>query len=320
MKMSDQAIVDDLDDDEDDPADMPQSDFAYDLNRNHFVQMKRRGEQLLVVFETLPADTEDMSAHETQLSELADEMNWSVLTLTSRGVTWFRDEQVVAFFDAMVDGTLLDSFDDVLLYGAGPAGHAALSFAICAPLSRVLALAPHTAMSPDVLEWDTRFPQAAKIEFGDRYPPSRASLGVLDEVYAAYDPEVREDARHARMLEADTVLPLMCRRLGSNLERVLVEFGILEDIVSEAMEGTLNELSFYRALRARRQNPAYLRGLVSRLDDADRPYLEALAVRNIYERQGRRRFARRFKQLEEQLAKSGTIVPPSRNAKSDPGA
>lgn len=316
MKLSDQAILDDLDDDdEDDLADTPQGDFAYALNRNHYVRMKRRGDKLLVIFETAPRETEDLAAQEPQLEELAQQMDWSVLTLISRGETWFRDAEVIAFFDALTDGTLLDSFDEVLLYGAGAAGHAALSFAICAPLSRVLALAPQAAFTSAVLDFDKRHPNAAEVDFGDRYPPSRANLEALDEIYAAYDPQVEEDSRHMELLDAATILPLVCRRLGTNLEHIFAEFGILEDIVSDAMEGLLDEVSFYEILRARRENPAYLRGLVSKLIESDRPYLEALVVRNIAERLGRARYARRFSQLEAQLAAKGITLPPSRNAR-----
>lgn len=242
-------------------------------------------------------------------------MGWSALTLVSRGNTWFRDPEVIAFFDALVDGTLLDSFEDVLLFGAGSAGHAALSYAICAPLSRVLALAPQATFTPRVREWDKRFPEVEQVDFTDRYPPSAENLGALDEIYAAYDPQVEEDSRHMELLDAATVMPLVCRRLGTDLEQVFAEFGILEDIVSDAMEGQLDEISFYKTLRARRNNPAYLRGLVAKLIEADRPYLEALLVRNIAERLNRGRFARRFKQLEAQLAEQGITLPPSKNRK-----
>lgn len=316
MNLSEKDVLDDLDEDDDDlDDDAPQGDFAYGLNPRHYVRMARRGPKLLVVFEAAPPSASDLSGHTPTLEALAGEMGWSSLTMISQGHTWFRDPEVIAFFDALVDGTLLDSFDDVLLYGAGSAGHAALSFAICAPASRVLALAPQASYNPEVLAWDNRHPEADRVDFGERYPPSREYLEALDEIYAAYDPEVVEDQRHMALLDAATVLPLVCRRLGTNLEQIFQEFGILDDVVSDAMEGLLDEVSFYQTLRARRENAAYLRSLVSKLIAADRPYLEALVVRNVAERLGRNRYARRLHQLEAKLAQDGITLPPSRNAK-----
>ena len=318
MKLSENGVLDETDDSDDDDFDeddAPQGDFAYALNARHFVRMSRRGSKLLVVFEAVAPSTTNIAAHVPTLEALAADMGWSALTLLSRGHTWFRDDEVISFFDALVDGTLLDGFDDVLLYGAGSAGHAALSFAICAPLSRVLALAPQATYNPEVLSWDNRHPEASRINFGERYPPKREYLEALDEIYAAYDPQVEEDSRHLALLDAATVLPLVCRRLGTNLETIFLEFGILEDIVSDAMDGLLDEVGFYQTLRARRENPAYLRSLVSRLIAADRPYLEALVVRNVAERLKRNRYARRLVQLEAKLAEQGITLPPSKTAK-----
>lgn len=304
----------DDDDLADDAEEAEIGDFAYALNETHFVRLTRRGPKLLVIFESAPAKTDDLARHSCTLSELAGEMGWSVLALVSRGHTWFRDGEVIAFFDALVDGTLLDMFDDVLFYGTGSAGHAALGFSICAPLGRVLALAPHVRFDPEVRAWDSRFPQADRVDFEGRYPVDPSSLAAAEAVFAVYDPEVKEDAAQVGFLEGSSVVPLVGWRMGPNPEGLFQELGILDDVVSDAMEGELDQLGFYRLLRARRDNPAYLRGLVARLIEADRPLLEGLVVRNIAERLNKGRYARRLKQIEADLAASGLSLPPSRNS------
>jgi hypothetical protein len=316
MSVSGQAVMEDFEDILEDDEVEQIGDFAYPLNDRHFVRFARRGPKLLVIFEAAAPRTEDLSAHHPALEALGEKMGWSVMTLISRGHSWFRDDEVIAFFDAMVDGTLLDLFESTLFYGASSAGHAALSFSICAPLSRVLALAPQAGFDDDVRGWDARFAGTEAVDFTSRYALSEENLSAAAEIYAAFDPQVAEDSRHVAHLAATPVLPLACRRLGSNLEHLFAEFGVLEDIVIDAMEGDLEPVGFFATLRARRENPAYLRALVSRLIDAERPYLEALVVRNIAERLKRGRFQKRFEMLEKQLAEQGTALPPSRNAEA----
>ncbi len=288
-------------------------DFALALNGDHFARFTRRGPRLLVAFHaTFDKDT-PISRSESALSALAEEQDWSQLTLTSRGNTWFRDSEVIAFIDALVDNSLLDRFDDTLFYGTGSAAHAALSFALSAPLSRVLALAPQVQIGAEAAAWDKRYPGLRTVDNIDRYLPVPDNLSAAEAVYAAYDPLVTEDTRHMQLLDAGSVMPLVTRRMGSNLEHILLEFGVLDDIVSDAMDGALNRPAFYRHLRARRDNLAYLRSLIGHLIDIDRPVPEALVVRNVAERMQRGRYVRRLAEIEARLAKRGVTLPPSRN-------
>lgn len=309
-----QDLSDDWDDDDPDEADdesLPDS-FAYALNPDHHIRFQRRGPHLLVAFEAAPEPEAELETRELRLDALAREQDWSVLTFQSRGNTWFRAPEVVSYFDAMVDGTLLDQFEDVLFYGAGSGGHAALSYALAAPFSRVLALAPQATLDPQVAPWDTRFLEAHDIDFADRYPPTPENLSASEEVWVIFDPRQPEDARHAGMLRSSVTEDLRCRHMGHQIEETLASFGILDDIVSEAMAGTLDPQTFYTALRARRDNPGYLRGLVGRLERDERRLLEALVLRNIGIRTGRKRFLRRFETVRAELEAAGIRIPERR--------
>ncbi|RVV98852.1 phosphoadenosine phosphosulfate reductase [Mesobaculum littorinae] len=306
----DDEFDDEDDDDEVDAADL--HDFAYGLNPAHFVRFERRGPQLLVSFDVVYDRDAPLKDRRARLDPLAHDHDWSVLSLTSQGNTWFRAPEIVTFFDALVDGTLLDQFDDVLFYGAGSGGHAALSYALTAPMSRVLALAPQATLDPRMASWDTRFRSAEDIDFASRYLPSPGNLAASEQVYVAFDPLQEEDARHAALLSGPTTLELRCRRMGPRLEDRLTEMGKLDDIVAAAMTGDLDGPGFYTALRTRRDDSAYLRRIVARLIEDDRPWLEALVVRNIAQRTGRTRYLRRFERLAAELEDMGMPVPPSR--------
>ncbi|KAF0676808.1 phosphoadenosine phosphosulfate reductase [Profundibacterium mesophilum] len=301
-----------FDDDEMDSSDV--EDFAYDLNPRHHVRFQRRGPALLVSFEAAREPGVVLSERAPRLDGLARDLDWSILSLVSRGDTWFRDPEVITFFDALADGTLLDQFETVLFYGDSSGGHAALSFALAAPCSRVLALAPQAFLDAQETAWDTRFKSSGKVDFTSRYTPDAANLSASLQVFVPHDPMHAEDARHMALLAGPTVTALNCRHMGSRLEATLAEFGILEDVVCEAMEGTLDAVRFYELLRARRQNASYLRRVVSRCIEKRHRLLEALAVRNIAQRLGRNRYAKRFDQLSAELAQAGQPVPPQRGS------
>lgn len=303
-------------DDEDEMDSAALSDFAYALDADHFIRFERRGPRLLVSFEAAADDSLPLAQRRSRLDALAREQDWSVLSLVSQGMTWFRSPEVVTFFDALVDGTLLDQFDDLLFYGAGSGGHAALSYALTAPGARVLALSPQVALGPEAAEWDDRFKAARKVECNNRYLPVPANLAAARAVYLAYDAGLDEDRRHAALVTGPGVVPLPCRNLGADLEEALIDFGVLDDVVADAMCGRLDRQRFYTMIRARRDNPTYLRRIVSRLIETERPLLEALVVRNVAERTGRNRYARRFDKLAERLRARGIAVPPSRNPQS----
>lgn len=303
---------DDTDDDmEDDMEDVSPGTFGYALNARHYIRFVRREPMILVSFEVVAGD-EPLSERMPRLNDLAIDMGWSTLTLTSRGNTWFRDAEVINFFDAMVDGTLLDEFESALFYGQGSGGHGALSYALATPGARILALSPQVALgTPDAPE-DDRF-DAAGVDFTSRYAPSPENLSIADVVYVPFDPMVPEDRAHVARLDSPATVPLACRNMGSTMETSLTELGLLEELVVVAMDGEVDPVEFYAALReARRDDPPYLRRLIGSLIAKERPVLEALAVRNVARRTGRQRFAKRFKQIEAELAAKGIAIPAPR--------
>ena len=223
----------DEDDDSDEMDSAELENFSYALNARHHVSFQRRGPALLISFDAVPDQALALSQKHARLDALAREMDWSLLSLVSRGDTWFRDAEVITFFDALADGTLLDQFETVLFYGAGSGGHAALSYALAAPFSRILAMSP--------------LPSEGSGATTDRYAPAAENLAVAEHVFVPQDP-----AHADGTLGAPNLMPLSCRHMGQKLEETLIDFGILDDVVCDAMDGVLTEAAFYRLLRARR--------------------------------------------------------------------
>jgi len=309
-----QSASERLDDDEDENDSMDIASlgaFAYGLNDRHYIRFKRRGPALLVSFEVERGQT-PLADRASRFDDLASEMDWSTLILVSKGDTWFRAPEVITFFDALVDGTLLDQFADALFYGQGSGGHGALAYALTTPGARVLALAPHVGFAMPGAPDDTRFALPKDVNFAARYGVTPANLAGTRAIWLLHDPNNAADRAHVTALSAAPVQPLRCRNMGSDIEAGLAELRLLEEMIVRAMEGDLRPSEFYRALRVRRDEPAALRRLIGRLIDAKRPVLEALAVRNIAQRTGRHRFAKRFEQIEADLRAKGITIPVSR--------
>ncbi len=62
--------------------------------------------------------------------EAVQKREWSLLSILSTGDSWFRSQDVMAFFDTLAESGFFDSFAQVIFLGFGPAnGHAACAYA-----------------------------------------------------------------------------------------------------------------------------------------------------------------------------------------------
>ncbi|RVT85604.1 phosphoadenosine phosphosulfate reductase [Rhodobacteraceae bacterium CCMM004] len=304
--MAKDRAADPIDPDPPVAEDAPLRDFDLALDRQHHARFERRGPRLLVAFAGVHGRG-DLDGHRPALDALADDVDWSVLSLAARGDTWFRTPAVIAFFDRLVDTAFLDRFDDVLFQGTGPGGHAALSYAVCAPLSRVLAVAPQVTLAPGAADWDMRFDPDPALDFDSRYPATEAPE-TADRVYLVYDPLSDEDARHAALLDGETVVRLRVPLLMPEIEATLTELDMLDPTAVAAMEGTLDRLSFAQGFRVRRDSPMYIRRLVKRLSEDGHDRRAAVVLGNFARRSGNRRFQKRFERLRDELAERGIAV------------
>ncbi|WP_099823234.1 hypothetical protein [Oceaniglobus indicus] len=311
MTAMDDMVSDDPEDDEENVSIDRLDRFSYGLTPYDAVAFQRRGASLLVSFETASDPDVALKTHRSRLHELADDMDWSHLSLASRGATLFRAPEVITFIDALADSTLFDQFDDVLFYGAGVGGHGALSYALTAPTARVLAIAPLVGLDGRNGPTDPRFDLEDGIDISERYAVNDANLQAAGDVFLVLDAADLADNAQARCLTGANIHTLICRDVGEVLERALNDLGVLDDLLVHAMDGVLTPQLFYAEMRvARRENSAYLRRLTARLIERDRPLLEAMAVRNVAYRTGRKRFERRLAQLEAALIERGIALPP----------
>lgn len=279
------------------------------LGPGHAAILAEEDAVLLVTFERAadilsePADGQPLAA------TLAEAAGWSRLTLVSEGESWFRDPAIYAYFDRLEDEGFFDGYDRVIFYGAGPCGYAAAAYSVAAPGAVVIALNPQATLEPARAGWDDRFRAARRLDFTSRYGFAPDMAQAAAQVFVIYDPTSAPDAMHAALFGGDNVTRLRAPLGGPDIQAEMMALGVLPELVDAAGEAHLTPLVFHRLYRARRRHLPYLRRLVDRLEAAERPWLAALACRNIAARLKRPRFARRQARLEELLAEDGRALP-----------
>ncbi len=271
------------------------------LGRRHFAAFVKAGPVLLVSFETVQGMRSLTESARPLGWLMSQKMGWSSLLLASDGDTWFRDKDVYAYFDQLVDDGFFDEFDRVIFYGAGPCGYAAAAYSVTAPGARVLAVQPQATLDPAVAEWDDRFTDMRRLDFTSRYGYAPDMIDAAQQMHVIYDPDVTQDAMHAALFTAPNVAKYRMRYMGEALQTHLLYMKRLFPILQAVAEDRLTPRFFAGLYRARRNHLPYLRRLLSRLELKERPDLIRLLCRNVTARFQAPRFQRRLRQLDEEL-------------------
>ena len=273
--------------------------FFQPLGRKHFAAHVRRGDTLIVTFESVQGMRVLTERAEPLGWSMVRDNDWSHLCIASDGDTWFRDRHVIGLFDQMIDDGFFDDFETVLFYGAGPCGYAAAAYSVAAPGAQVLVIQPQATLDPRVTEWDERFIEMRRTDFTSRYGYAPDMLDACNQAYVLYDPVETLDAMHAALFTRAGVTQYRLRNMGDTIQSDLMNMNVLPDLLEMAAEGTLDDLQFAKIYRARRTYPGYLRRVMAALDRDDRTDLTYIMARNVVSRMKKApRFQRRLAELE----------------------
>lgn len=272
--------------------------FFKPLGKRHFAAHIRRGDTLLVSFETVQGIRSLSATSEPMGWRMVRENGWSHLCVVSEGDTWFRDRKVFSLFDQLIDDGFFDEFETVVFYGAGPCGYAAAAFSVASPGARVIAVQPQATLDPRVTEWDDRFVEMRRANFTDRYGYAPDMLDACDRAFVLYDPVEALDAVHAALFTRPAVTKLRMRHMGDAIQGDLMAMDMLRPLLIHAAEGDLDDMRFAQLYRARRDHSPYLRRVMAALDAEDRKDLVFMMARNVTRRIKSPRFQRRLSEIE----------------------
>ena len=284
------------------------------LGDNHAaVFVDRSQDVLFVAFETVPSVR---MTSETGLPlgfDVCERRGWSHMTLLAMKDTWFRDRQIYAFFDRMIDNGFFEDFDKIIFYGSGMCGYAAAAFSVAAPGATVIAVSPQATLVPSIAGWDQRFPEMRKLDFTTRYGYAPDMLEAANAAFIFYDPDEVEDAMHATLFRGPNIHHYRYHRGRSGaIDGDLRAMGLVSSLAEAAANGNLTPVRLARKLRARRRHIPYLRALLARVMREDRPYLTALLCRAIIADRPIPRFRTYLEKAEAQLKAEGRPLPGQR--------
>lgn len=280
--------------------------FYRELGQEHSALFVEGGRTLLVTFENLDHVADRGDDRLPWGYGFVTGQGWSLLGMMAHGWTWYRDAHVYAFFDELAADGFFDRFDRVVFYGGSMGAYAAATFARAAPGATVIAISPQATLSREIAPWETRYHKVWKRDFGRNSPYSYAPDGAetASRVYLFYDPSSPLDAMHAALFQGENTTRFYCRRMGHRIASLWLQMGILKDLVTGCVDGTLTRTGFYRALRARRQSGRYERELLDAVLRLDRPALTRRLCRAVLARRRGPRFRRALVEAEARLKDS----------------
>ena len=253
-------------------AELPESDRSEDFHQHvgeaEILLCEREATQLIISF-GLSEDTDhpelDWPAH---TDRLARTKGWSHLAIIAPKGTWFRDADLIKTLEQLRDLGFFKRFKNVALFGAAHpgGGFAALAFAPLCSGATVIAFDPQSTLRPSSVPFEDRFEPQASSHWARPFSDASRALTDTSRAYVAYDPYCRHAAQHIARLPAKRITPLHAYGLVDDIGVALRRLGLLDDIVTAAVEGTLEPDAWYAALRKRRDLYVYRRGMESHLE------------------------------------------------------
>ncbi|MDT8856104.1 hypothetical protein RNZ50_13980 [Paracoccaceae bacterium Fryx2] len=246
--------------------------FFRDNGQHSFLYMPR-GDTLVVTFDNLDIAMTKREDRRPWGFGFIEKQGWSMLGVMANGWTWYRDPWVWDQFDQLAASGFFARFKRVVFYGASMGGYAACAFVAACPGADVVAISPQSTLDRAMVPWETRYKTAWDRDFTGKYGDAAEVSRAAGRVTLLYDPFEPLDSGHATRFTGPNVLKLRASLMGHRLGSSLQQMGILAPITLGALNGTLTESAFYRALRARKTFPRYQRELFKRALDRGRPDL-----------------------------------------------
>ncbi len=275
--------------------------FFRGIGVRHSALYVERGDTLIVTFENLDHVYERGIDRMPWGYGFVAANGWSMLGMMAHGFTWYRDEDVYAFFDDLRDSGFFSQFKRVIFYGASMGGYAAAAFSAAAPGATVITISPQATLSREIAPWETRYRKAWRRDFSTRYGYAPDMVAEARRMVLFYDPIEPLDAMHAALFTGPNVMKLRCRYFGHRIATLWVRMDVLKPIIHDCVDGTITPARFYTYLRGRRDDMKYQRNMLGRLQERGNPVRVAMLCEAILARRGAPRFRQALKAARAEL-------------------
>ena len=198
----------------------------------------------------------------------------------------------------------------MIFYGAGPSGYAACAYSVSAPGATVIAVSPQATLARPETEWDDRFPGLRRTDFRTRYGYAPEMLDAAKTALVVYDPTDTLDAMHARLFARPNVMFYRYRRGdAAAIDADMRTTGLVSMLSELATRDRLTPGRVADAFAVRKGHVPYLRGLLARTMDEDRPLLIAMVCRAVLREHELPRFRSQLDRAMERLIANNQRLP-----------
>ena len=277
--------------------------FFRPLGKEHTAIYVEAGKTLIVTFENLDHVMERNEDRRPWGFDFINSQGWSILGMMAHGWTWYRDADVIAFFDELARDRFFEQFDQVVFYGASMGAYAAAAFSAACPGATVIAISPQATLERDIASWETRYHKAWIRDFSGHYGYAPASVTKARKMYLMFDPREPLDAMHAALFQGDNITKLKCRFQGHRIASGLIQMKLLKPIITSCVDGTLTPTEFYRMIRARHELRRYQRDLLSKIDEKRHPGLVVILAEYVLARGNGPMFRRKMMAARKRIAR-----------------
>ncbi|SMO47799.1 hypothetical protein [Ruegeria faecimaris] len=235
--------------------------FLQKLNRHSVLFHQRSASRLVVSFDNI-ANANDLSfSREPWGWKFFRDEGWSHMGIFARTKAWYRDPEIISYFQAQADQGFFAQFDQVVFAGASMGGFGALTFSALVPGANVVAFNPQTTLDERLVPWETRYRFGQVQDWDLPFSDAAQTVENVGKAYVFYDPFFDLDRQQVSRLKGDNVLLLKTWFSNHFAAPMLRKLDILKPVMLEAMDGTLEPQAYYRMMRARRRLPLYMRGI-----------------------------------------------------------
>lgn len=227
----------------------------------------RGTKQLVVSFDNLSQAGNDAYAREPWAQKFCADREFSHLGVYAQVPTWFRDEMLIDHLVKLRRDGFFKRFDKVAFVGTSMGAFGALTFSSLSPGCTVAAFSPQTTLDEALVPWEKRFGKGRAADWSLPYSDAVKQTRHADKVYLIYDQFHEGDRKHVERLKGNNLMHLKGAGLGHKSALVLSRMNVLKDVMEGTVAGTLTELDFYRAIRARKDVYLYRQAMEGYLND-----------------------------------------------------
>jgi hypothetical protein len=247
--------------------------FLKRLKNHALTYIERDPSTLVVTFDNLSSVNDRSLGRLPWGYKIIKELGHSHLGVMAMRKDWYRETSLIAEMQSLAQDGFFAKFDRVVMAGTSMGGFAALTFSSLAPGATILAMSPQSTLNEGIVPWETRFEIGRARNWRLAHSDAAFEIEDASKIYLISDPYEKLDQRHIDRLHGENIIHLKSWYSGHFSPVFLRRAEILKEVFMQAIDGSLNETSYYALYRARRNLPWYAKSLTKNLEDRNHPDL-----------------------------------------------